>query len=175
MNQMKMIVLLLVLVAFVNYVNYFQEDNAKLLKKIEHVQHRAEKEAAIKKHYESVNTDLNSSINYEKLMYKGKNLNYSQAMGSFQKEITAALKEECSSQNIQWSHNAKTEQWYERLAMSVKFECRPSHFVRFINTLRENHKLVNVERFKAYRHRKKRTVVFDINLVAYRMKANDAK
>lgn len=170
MNQTKLLVLLTSLVLLINYVNYFKIDTHKVIKKIDFVENRILKEEALAKQYAQKIKDTNSSDEYKTYMYDAKQTNYSQAMGKFQKHITAALKGQCTSKNIQWSHSAKTDLWYERLAISTKLECRPSDFLIFIKKLRDTDKLITIERFKAYRDRRRAIVHFDLNLVAYRLK-----
>jgi hypothetical protein len=165
------------LVLLVNYVNYFQKDSSTTIKKIHFTKARILKEHKLFEYYakEQRVSDVNSSYQYKKLMYDGKLLNYSQAMGAFQKRISKALKNTCTSKNIQWSHTSKTDRWYERLAINAKFECRPSHFMTFIKTLRDDNQIVNIETFKAYRDRRRAIVIFNLTLVAYRLKEDDAK
>jgi len=172
MNQTKLLVLLISLVLLINYVNYFKIDTHKIIKKIDFVEYRILKEEALTKQFAKKREikDTNSFDEYKTYMYDAKQTNYSQAMGKFQKHITAALKGQCSSKNMQWSHSAKTDLWYERLAISTKLECRPSEFLNFVKKLRDTDKLITIERFKAYRDRKRAVVHFDLNLIAYRLK-----
>jgi len=174
MNMKKIFVLLLMLILYVNYVMHFKKDVTRLEKKIINIDNRIEKEeklSLVKGKYK----DINSSIDYTYLFYKGEQFSYSETMGMFQQDIQSSVnKTACTTLNIQWQDMPiSKERWYNVLSLKLSLMCKPHDFIAFVNDSKSKSKLFTFNQLKIFKDRRKDFLRISFIVSAYRSKQNE--
>jgi hypothetical protein len=137
----------------------------KLHKQTELLTHKIDKEKRLNKQ----KLDAKQlQLPFDALFYDGKKFNYSQAMGDFQESITNAAKERCTLKRLKWAQVPLNTKWYDVLKIDTSLECTPKKMFLFINKLRKNSKIYNIENFVIYRMRNK-PIQVHMQLISYRI------
>lgn len=164
-NNHKLLLLLFSFVVFVNYINYFMPQRDQLHEQIELLTYKIDKEKKLN------NTKLNIKqlkLPFKTLFYNGKKFDYSQAMGDFQQSITNAAKNVCTIQRIKWAQIPLSTNWYDILKINTDLDCTPKNMFLFIDKLRKNGKIYNIENFKIYKMQYSPMLQVRMQLIAYR-------
>jgi len=166
MNNYKLLLLLFSFVVYINYTNYFLPNRDRLHNKIEMLEHKIAKENKLN----SEKLDPKKlQLPYDRLFYDGKKFNYSQAMGDFQESITKAAKGNCNIKRLKWAQVPLSRKWYDVLKIDSTFECKPKDMFVFINKLRKNSKIYNIDNFSIYKMRNKAELLLHMQLISYRV------
>lgn len=172
MSNKRVLLFLVALVVLVNYNNYFLPDRDRLFRKIEMLQNRIARE----KRLSAVKVDPKMLKDpFKSYFFDGKRYNYSQAMGKFQEMIDGSAKGLCTVKNIQWAQEPQSSTWYDRLKLHAQLECHPDHLFSFVDKMHRYRKLVYLESIHLGRKGRTDKLMVTLDLVAFRMHADEKK
>ena len=163
-DQKKLLIIMITFVIIINYNNYWSPDRKKLWREIELIQSKIEREKILNN---EKNSSLKFDVQWNRFFFDGKSLNYSQAMGSLQKEVQSAANK-CELVALTWAQVPSNEQDYDRLRMNMVLRCPPNEFFPFFNRIRKSGKLVLFKNFRVTPSRDNKKLHINAQIIAFR-------